>query len=93
MRNIYVTIMQNTGSGIPGNVYATSSTNTAKLSGKSWSLDEGTQLTKLSAGDFTVEIDDPGDTIWTFITGQLSISGGLNPRVPPVGVREMNLND
>lgn len=79
-RPIYVTLMQNLGTGLPGgNVLYAGPGNLSKLGSSSWSLDEGSQLTKCSAGDFTIEIEDPVDTIWTFVTGSLATTGGLLP--------------
>lgn len=37
------------------------------------------QLSKVTPGEITVKLQDPGDLIWTFIKGQLAISGGLLP--------------
>ena len=79
MRKIFATLMQNTGTGTPGNYMSVGVGQILSLGSSSWSLDEGTQLTKVSAGDFTIELDDPNDSIWTFITNNLNITGGLLP--------------
>lgn len=79
MRQIFITLFQNIGTGVLGNQLGLSSYPVIKVGSISWQIDQGDQLTRCTAGDLTVEILDFDDSAWAFIQGSLTTSGALLP--------------
>jgi hypothetical protein len=76
MRTFSVTLMQNLGNGLPGEVLG--------LEGKlisvgaiSWEVDK--ELTKLAPGDLPIKISDDDGSVWAWLQGQLQTSAALYP--------------
>ena len=76
MRAITVNFWQNLGTKTPG-AQCSLTGNVTKIGRQVLTVDE--QLTKITPGNITIEVQDPGDVIWAFIQNNLTISSGLLP--------------
>lgn len=76
MISIVANLWQNTGTPAAGQEKVLTG-NLVKLGDRSLGIDD--QLTKIQAGELTVEIQDPDDSIWDWIQSQLAIETGLLP--------------